>query len=185
VTEISDRFHQLAEAFSATLSSVPADRWTAPSPNEGWSASDTVAHVVETQRDFLQRFDETRRHLVDEPSGDPVADWTQQRQAAEAVLNDPVAAGHRFDGHFGPTTVEATLDGFYGMDLLIHRWDVARAAKLADHEAMDEDLVAHYAPILNGLGDAARSPGVFGPAVEVGADASAQDRLLAFTGRTP
>lgn len=35
------------------LDAVPDDRWSSPSPREGWSARDLVGHVVSTQAMFL------------------------------------------------------------------------------------------------------------------------------------
>ncbi|RMB58781.1 maleylpyruvate isomerase N-terminal domain-containing protein [Tessaracoccus antarcticus] len=37
----------------AVLESGPADRWSAQSPCEHWSARDVVRHLIDTQREFL------------------------------------------------------------------------------------------------------------------------------------
>ena len=62
-------------------------------------------------------------------------------------------------------------------------WDIGAAAgvpvELSDRE-LDQVEEA-----LAGFGDAVRSEGVCGPAVEVGPDASRQERVIAFTGRDP
>ncbi|WP_199583032.1 maleylpyruvate isomerase family mycothiol-dependent enzyme [Blastococcus sp. TF02-09] len=40
-------------ALTAVLDSLSAAAWGEPSPCEGWTAADVVAHMVDTQRDFL------------------------------------------------------------------------------------------------------------------------------------
>ena len=116
---------------------------------------------------------------------DPVAAWPGVRDAMQRVIDDPQIAGHRYDGYFGPTTLGETIDQFYAMDLAIHRWDLATAAGLEDHRTIDPDDVDRLLEAAKGFGEAARMPGVYGPEVQVPADAPAQDRLLAFTGRDP
>ena len=103
----------------------------------------------------------------------------------QAALDDESIAMTAFDGYFGPTTIAETADTFYSLDLLVHAWDIARALARADLEAMSPADLVHARHQLAGAGDVVRSPGIFGPEVAVGADASDQDRFLAWTGRTP
>ena len=92
-------------------------------------------------------------------------------------------AAREYDGYFGRTTIAATVADFYGWDLVVHGSDVARATgqewSVSDAEAADLHATA------DGWGAALHSEGVCAPAVEVGADASATDRLLARLGRDP
>ncbi len=53
MTEISDRYRRLASEFATCIDAVGDDRWSAPSPCEGWSTRDVVGHVVGTQAMFL------------------------------------------------------------------------------------------------------------------------------------
>ena len=70
------------------------------------------------------------------------------------------------------------------MDVLIHTHDLARAT--GQDEGLDPELVdACVAMFLPDMPERGRATGIVGPAVEVGADASAQDVLLAAMGRTP
>lgn len=70
------------------------------------------------------------------------------------------------------------------MDVLIHTWDLARAT--GQDEKLDPDLVdACTAMFLPGMPERGRAAGIVGPAVEVGEDIPAQDRLLAAMGRPP
>ena len=38
-----------------------------------------------------------------------------------------------YDGFFGRTTIGATLDNFYGFDLVVHGWDLGLRHRTADH----------------------------------------------------
>src|ERR671916_324336 len=121
MSDIADRYDRLAADFASTIAAVPDDAWSSPSPCEGWTARDVVAHLVDN---------------------------------------------HRL---------------FEGFDLLVHRWDLARAAGLDVTLPADEVARAREAALA--MGDAVRGPGGFGPEVPAPEDADDQTRLLAFLGR--
>ena len=52
--EIRERYDRLSQAFAAKIDAVPADKWDAPSPCEGWTARDVVKHVAETPSMIFQ-----------------------------------------------------------------------------------------------------------------------------------
>lgn len=177
---VADRFRRLAARFT-TVVEAASDAMEAPSPCEGWDVREVIDHVVTTQHDICGR-------VVTAPDltgHDSARRWPQMRDAVQAVLDDPERAATAYDGFFGPTTFEATIDTFYSPDLLVHSWDIARAIGRTDLEPMDPADLARVREGLGSLGDAVRSPGVFGAQVEVPADASEQDRFLAWTGRRP
>ena len=68
-------------------------------------------------------------------------------------------------------------------DMIIHRWDLAKATgqDVTIDNAMAELGIQVLTPALAG----GREGGAFGPEVSVRPTASAQDRLLGFSGRTP
>lgn len=176
----ADRYDLVSSQFDHLVQAVPADRWSAPSPCEGWTAEDVVRHVAETERDLLERMG------FDRPDLDglaPLEAWTAVRSAVTAALADPARADHAYDGYFGPTTFAQTVDSFYSFDLVVHRWDIARATGLADHEQIAPDELARLRTGAEGFGAAMRMPGVFGPEVPAPADADDQERLLAWIGR--
>jgi uncharacterized protein (TIGR03086 family) len=187
----ADRFRRLADRFATIVAAVPSDRWEAPSPCEGWTVAEVVDHIVTTERDFLLRMDVVPDPpAVPEIAGDDpplatAADWAPIRSIIQVALDDPAIADHTYDGYFGPTTIAQTLDMFYAMDLMVHGWDIARGAGLADLEPFDPDDMARCIAGYETLGDTVRMAGIFGPAIDVPADASDQDRFLAWTGRTP
>jgi uncharacterized protein (TIGR03086 family) len=100
-----------------------------------------------------------------------------------ALLDDPATAGLEYEGYFGRTSLERTVDGFLCFDLVVHRWDIARAT--GGDERMDPVEVRCIRSQAEGFGEAIRSHGVCGPEVPVPSTASEQDRLLAFLGRRP
>jgi uncharacterized protein (TIGR03086 family) len=70
------------------------------------------------------------------------------------------------------------------MDQLVHTWDLATAT--GQDTSLDPELVeACIAMFLPEMPERGRAGGLIGPAVEVPAGASAQDRLLAAMGRRP
>lgn len=154
--------------------------WTAASPCEGWAAVDVLNHVIDTQRDF---FAEHGFDLGTRPDGDPAAVWRGHTDSVQARLADPATGATKFDGFFGPTTVAAALDTYYGFDLLVHRWDIARSQRVAEVFS-DAELDAIEAAA-ESFGPALRMEGICGPAVDVPDGVSRQQQVMAFLGRDP
>ena len=177
---VAERYGRLADAFAATVAAVPADRWAAPSPCEEWTARDVVRHVVGTQAMFLGFVGE---QAPEAPSvdDDPSAAWQVASAPIRARLADPDTASTTFEGMFGTTTFATAVDSFLCTDLVVHRWDLAKAAGLpAD---MDAAEVARIQAQVERFGDSLRGPGAFKDALEPPPGADAQTRLLAFLGR--
>jgi uncharacterized protein (TIGR03086 family) len=182
MNDIAARFHRLADAFEQTLASVPADGWERPSPCAGWTARDVVGHVVEVHGMMLKPLDRT---LTAAPAvtDDPMAAYRAASADVAAVVDDPALQAFEYDGYFGKTTVGATIDQFLALDLVVHRWDLASAT--GQRTTIDPDDIARIRRDVESFGEAARSAQVFGEPVAVGPDATDEQRLLAFLGRTP
>jgi uncharacterized protein (TIGR03086 family) len=114
---------------------------------------------------------------------DPLAAWLEAHDAMVVVLEEPETARAEYESPFGTQVFEESANRFVTGDVLVHTWDLARAAGNDVELDADEAVIvlAGYGP----LGDNVRNPRVFGPEVPVPDDASPQDRLLAFTGRDP
>lgn len=177
---IAERFDRLAGAFAAKIDAVPSDRLDAPSPCEGWSALDVVRHVAETPAVFYG-FIGKEADPIPPVEDDPAAAFAAMRRQMQATLDDAELAITEFDGFFGRTTFEQAADRFVNTDLVVHGWDLARAAGLDDR--MDLADVERIDRVTAQFGDAARAPGVFGPALEAPPDADLQTKVLAFVGR--
>ncbi|MGF7122941.1 TIGR03086 family metal-binding protein [Rhodococcus sp. BE178] len=181
ITETTpDLYRRLAAALTERVDAVPTNRWDSPSPCDGWTARDVVDHVVGTQAKMMGVVG------LSIPPGpfattDPAGAWRHTRDAVQAILDDPAKAALEYDGHFGRTDLASTIRTFYCFDLVVHGWDIARAADL-DTTIPERDLDMVDA-IIAQLGDSLHMDGVCGPAVEVPADADRQTRSLAALGR--
>jgi uncharacterized protein (TIGR03086 family) len=68
-------------------------------------------------------------------------------------------------------------------DQLLHGWDLATAT--GQDATMPDELPEMAYQLIHGKFTEDQRQGVFKPEVPVGSDASAQDRLLAYSGRQP
>jgi uncharacterized protein (TIGR03086 family) len=183
MSEISERYARRAEAFADVVAAVDDDQWSAPSPCEEWTARDVVRHVVDTQGMFLGF---VGREMGELPSvdDDPEAALRAATGRIRDDLEDPELATETFDGMMGTQAFETAVDRFLAADLVIHRWDLARATG-QDDAIPPQDLAEMQEAVKQFPAEAMRGPGAFGPEVEVSDDAGDQDRLLAFLGRRP
>jgi uncharacterized protein (TIGR03086 family) len=183
MTEISERYARRAAAFADLAAAVDVGRWAAPSPCDEWTARDVVRHVVDTQGMFLA-FVGREMDAIPSVDDDPAAAVRAATGRIQADLEDPALAAETFDGMMGTQAFETAVDRFLSADLVMHRWDLARATG-QDETIPPQDLAEMQEAIKQFPAEAMRGPGAFGPEVEVAADASPQDKLLAFLGRRP
>lgn len=179
---IAQRYARLRKSFAAKIAGTPEERWGNQSPCEDWTALDVVRHVVETQGMFerhVGRELEAGPAVDDDPHGAFIAATDQ----VQAHLEDPETATTGFDGYFGPTTFEESVDGFLSLDLVVHGWDLARAAGIDEH--IDPDDVTWVWSRVEALEDTMRGPMTFAEPIDAEPDATDQDKLLAFLGRQP
>ncbi|MGY1841506.1 MULTISPECIES: TIGR03086 family metal-binding protein [unclassified Modestobacter] len=175
------RAHQAASVpLAALLRAVPAGAWSNPSPCAGWTARDVVAHLIDTQRELFAG------HGLDvgpapDAAADPAGAWAAHaRRIAELVADDDVV-DRGYDGFFGPTTVGATFEQFYVWDMVVHRWDLARATGLdATLTGAELDRIDQGA---DSFGEALHMDGICAPAVEPPPGADRATRVLARLGR--
>jgi uncharacterized protein (TIGR03086 family) len=181
MSEISERFRDLASKFTTLVDAVPANRWESASPCEGWTARDVVGHMVGNCSTFLGLIDRKA------PPGPAVADdprgaWANGRDAIQAALDDPAVASTEYEGFMGKSTFEQGISQFVFIDLIVHSWDLARAAGL--DEKLDSSDVHWAFETVKPLDEMMRTPGVCGPKVDTPPGADEQVEFLAFMGRT-
>ncbi len=179
-TPIAPDYACALERLLAVADAVPASGWDAATPCADWSARDLVAHLVETQREFL-----IGRGIDLGPAPDvataPAAALREHAARVLAAVSDPAVADARYDGHFGPTTVGETLAQFYVWDVVVHRWDLARATgQDAGLTGAELDRIESGA---RSWGDALYADGICRAAVEVPEDAGREARVLGLLGR--
>ncbi|RJL32760.1 TIGR03086 family metal-binding protein [Bailinhaonella thermotolerans] len=191
--EIVERYRAHAGAFERKVAGVVPGRWDASSPCPLWTARDVVGHVVDMHGVMLRPFG---RGLSPAPpvKEDPLGAFRAARADVEAVLADPARAAAAVETPGGRMTFAEHVDQVVSDDMVIHGWDLARATGQdetidpADVERMWADARSIPADLVERL----RTPGAFGPGVEIlgpevplPPDAPLQHRLLAFFGRDP
>ena len=182
MNEIADRFGRLSEDFTSRVTAVPPERWSNPSPCEGWTARDVVGHLVGNVGFFFKLVEK------EPPPGpsvedDPVGAWSSARNALQGALEDPEVAGSEYDSQAmgGRGTFEQAVDRFGTLDILVHTWDLARAAGL-DERLPPDEVHRVYESVLP-MDAMLRSPGACGPKIDPPAGADEQTCFLAFLGR--
>jgi uncharacterized protein (TIGR03086 family) len=158
--------------------------WEAPSPVAGWAARDVVRHLVEWFPPFLAGG--AGVELAGGPSvdEDPVLAWRAHFDEVQGLLDDPATQGRVLvNPHIGEVPLDRAVDQFYTADVFMHTWDLARAKGQDDR--LDAGFCGQLLVGMEGVEEAMRSSGQFGPRVDVAEGAGPQVRMLAFIGRDP
>lgn len=184
MSEISERYRRVASRFTARANEVPDAAWELPAPCEGWVARDVVRHLVEWVPAFLSSAGGPT--LPEGPSvdDDPAGAWANLDEGIQALLDDPVASASEISHpQAGTHRLDDAVAMFFLGDVVVHTWDLARAAGL--DEALDADIVHDMLVGMEPLDEMLRASGQYGPRVDVPDDADEQTKLIAFTGRRP
>lgn len=176
------------DGFARRLAMVGDDEWATPTPCVDWDVRALVNHVLgellwvppllagRTIAEVGDQFD------GDVLGDDPMEAWTDAAASVLAAAEEPGAQERTVHLSFGDFPGSDYL-GQVTADVVIHTWDLAQALR-TDSELGDA-LVVFVEAFLGPQIDAWRSAGAFGPAADVPAGASAQESLLAQTGRAP
>jgi uncharacterized protein (TIGR03086 family) len=180
MTAISDRYRRLSDDMTKKIDQVPPDKWSAPTPCPDWTATDLVRHLVEAPGLFFGMAG-LEAPKVPPVEDDPAAAFAAVREAVQGALDDPASATKEYDGFAGKSTFEKGVDQFICTDLIVHGWDLSRAAGLDEH--IDPKDLAAVRQAMAPMADKMRSPQAFGPEIDAPAGADDQTKLLAFLGR--
>jgi uncharacterized protein (TIGR03086 family) len=168
-------WQEAADNFDRHVQAIGDDQWDAPTGCGEWTVRDLVDHAVHWQA--------VVGGIVGAGTS-PGDDWPTVRAAIAEALEDPTnLEGDAPKEAFGGMPKHQIL-GIGTGDVLLHSWDLARAIG-ADDTLPPAAVQAVYMGLQRMPDAMLRSPNMFAPAIEVGADASEQDRLLGFTGRQP
>lgn len=169
--------YERASGWTVGIVKGATSKLDAATPCDEWDARTLMNHMLETQRYFLGA-----AHGADvSPPGqtppellgdDPVADFSHARSAMIETFREPGVIEKA-----GPSL------GIAFADQLLHGWDLARAT--GQDATMPAGLPEAAYAAIHGQFTEEQRKGVFKPEIDVGSDASAQDRLLAYTGRNP
>ena len=183
MSDTADRYRRVAGTFTDTARRVPDDGGTTPrrvrdgsraTSSGTWSSGCRASSATRRSRCV-------RAPTVDD---DPLGAWIALSDSLQAALDDPEVASREFThGHVGTHTIDAAIGTFFLGDILVHTWDLARAAGIA--VTLDPAEVHALLAGMEGMDEALRSSGHYGPKVAVPPDADEQTRLIAFTGRHP
>jgi uncharacterized protein (TIGR03086 family) len=174
--------------FERVVRQLPADSWERPTPSD-IPVRELVEHVV-----FGNRFtalllegvdrDEARTMLTGDQLGDdPVVAVVQSARAqARAFASAP--PGRPVPGPKGSSSAAAYLR-FRLVDLVVHAWDLLRAAGL--NETVDPRIVVELLDMVAPHLDEMLAFGAYGagPSGTLPIDASPQSQLLDWFGRRP
>jgi uncharacterized protein (TIGR03086 family) len=149
----------------------------APTPCDKWDVRTLLNHMLDTQNYFVGA---ARGEDVSPPAPSP----------PELLGDDPLADFERarsdiLSTYGAPGVIEKTGPslGIAFSDQLLHGWDLATATE--QDTTMPDGLPAAAFEMIHGRFTDDQRKGVFKPEIDVRADASAQDKLLAYTGRKP
>src|SRR3954468_20466905 len=126
MTEFLNRYRRNADAFADTIRAVPDDAWASPSPCPGWDARAVVGHVVSTL-DIFEKLVGREQRPGPSVEDDPLGAFQAMRAQVEEELADPALADIEYEGFFGRMSFAASVDQFLSGDLVVHRWDLAKA----------------------------------------------------------
>jgi uncharacterized protein (TIGR03086 family) len=181
MSDVVERYQRITGVFTARVRAVSSGAWDNPSPCEGWTARDVVGHLTGWIPGF---FGAQGVEFPPVPSvqDDPVAAWeTVQATLAEA-LADPALAARAVETPFSTQSLGETIDMIVTGDVFTHTWDLARAT--GQDETLDPDQLQLMIAAMGAMPEEAlRADGMFGPPIEVSADADDQTKFLAYVGR--
>jgi uncharacterized protein (TIGR03086 family) len=169
--------YERASSWSAMKVSGAAGDLDAPTPCDEWDVRTLMNHMLDTQHYFVAA---ARGEDVSPPSpsppdllgDDPAADFDRARSETLRTFSEP-----------GVIEKTGPALGIAFGDQLLHGWDLAKAT--AQDATMPDGLPEAAYEMIHGRFTEDQRKGVFKPEVEIGEGASAQERLLAYTGRDP
>ena len=168
----------------AVVQRVPGDAWGSPTPCEGWTASDVVAHCIGVMAALKKQVETGEFALPEHPDepDDLLEAWNTARDETLEALDQPGVLGREGNYWIGPGTVDDLL-GFALWDPLTHSWDLATATGV--DAAGSDELAAAAMPVIGEMAPTLRQMGLLADPIEVPANAAMMDRFLGLTGRNP
>jgi uncharacterized protein (TIGR03086 family) len=181
---MADRHRRVCETFGDEVG-VVRDHWQASSPCSDWDARGVLEHVIGFHDVLLFA---PLGAKPQRPRDDPVGRWTATFAALDQLLDRPGLFDGVVDvpavGNNPPTQIDAgRLIGSLSLDVLIHTWDLGRAA---GHEViLDPDLCRRFLDGLPTDESMLSRTGMYASPLLVSDGSEAQAKLLARLGRDP
>jgi len=174
----TDLLNLYRQASDWTIGNVAsATNLNASTPCEEWKLRDLLNHMLATQHYFISA---ARGEDASPPGPTPPNILSDSPKADFEGAREEVLSVYGKDGVIEKT---GPALGIAFADMLIHGSDVARAT--GSDDTMPEGLAQAAYDVIHGRFTDDQRKGVFKPEVPLGADATAQQRLLAYAGRDP
>ncbi|WP_185995493.1 TIGR03086 family metal-binding protein [Nocardioides campestrisoli] len=176
-------------ALLTTVEGVLESRLCGHSPCDGVSAGELVQHLCGLTLAFRAAADKELGPLTDAAPTVPgplvEPGWRDTLEAQVPALVEAWRSPSAWEGttRAGGTDLPAQVAGRVALsELVLHGWDLARAT---EQEYVVDD--ATLGAVLEHVGqfDPKGTPGLFGPAVPVAAEATLLDQVVARSGRAP
>jgi uncharacterized protein (TIGR03086 family) len=187
--DIFEAFDVAHDEFERVLRRVGEDQWTLPTPCTEWNVYEVANHVVGAGQYFMALLNGAAKEealkvllTADLLMPDPVTAFVTQRPMLRASFSAPGAldlVGHHV---IADMTGDQLLRGCVS-ETTVHTWDIARAT--GANENLDPQLVDDVLEIFEVLAPLFVANGFAAASVGVSPGASAQQRLLALSGRQP
>jgi uncharacterized protein (TIGR03086 family) len=189
MTDLVALFNQALAEFGSRVHRVGADQWSARTPCSEWDVGALVDHVIDEQvwaRPLMSGHDlEVGAAMVASEKqrlgANRVDAWDAASLEAREAFGELGALDRQVTLSRGPTPAADYLADMI-IDVVVHSWDLGRAIGVTD--ALPDDLVNFALAGLEPHGDLSAT-GLFDAPVPLPDGASAEDRLVALTGRRP
>ena len=181
MSDIAERYERVTSQFTERVRAVPPSAWNNPSPCEGWTARDVVGHLTQWIPAFFGSHG-VEFPVVPSVEDDPLGAWETVRVTIATALADPIMAATEVETPFSKQSLAETVDMIVTGDVFTHTWDLARAT--GQSETLDPDQLQRMIAGIGAMPDEVlRAEGMFGPPIDVPADADDQTRFLGYVGR--
>ena len=186
MTDIAELHAQALEGTGTIVAGIPADRWHADTPCDGWDVRALVNHVVSgnlwaAELAAGRTIEEVGDRLDGDVLGsDPVGSYAASAKAAAAAFRAPGALDAPCAVSYGPVP-GSVYAGHRFMDVFIHGWDLAAAT--GQDTALDAGLMQACREVIEPQLEAFRGAGALARPLPVPAGATGQTHLLAMLGR--
>jgi uncharacterized protein (TIGR03086 family) len=173
--DLLDLYGQASE-WTGTKVRGAASKLDHPTTCDAWDVRTLLNHMLETQRFFVGSARGEEVALSQDPPDllgmDPCADFDRARADTLRTFGEPGVIDQT-----GPAL------GIAFSDQLLHGWDLA--VSTGQEPTMPEGLPEAAYEVVHGRFTDEQREGVFKPEIAIEPNASAQAKLLAYTGRNP
>jgi uncharacterized protein (TIGR03086 family) len=176
-------FIEANQMFESYFALVKDGQWDTIVPSASdWTVRKLVDHVIENNLATAAILNGETPSESENTDQDSDVAWSESAQVAESAASSVKNGSDTVEGPLGPISKQSFLR-LMTIDRTVHSWDLAKAIgadTILNREVATAayEWAPHFAPRLFDAGE-------FGEPLAVAGDATAQERLLAMTGREP